>query len=117
MTNIADALANLIPDVRNVVRSCRSLQIDENSRAAGAGIAAQEIETLDLLQFSLEPFGHLQKRVARGGAGPGRLHDHGPEGEGRILIAAEPKIGRQPGDRHHHHQKYRERAVLEGPFG
>src|SRR5262249_1086569 len=39
VTNISYVLANLIPDVGNVSRFCRSLQIDENGGAAWTGIA------------------------------------------------------------------------------
>src|SRR5262249_24307580 len=51
MPNIAYVLSNLIPDVRHLGRRRRSLQVDENCRAARAGVAAQEIQTLDLLQL------------------------------------------------------------------
>src|SRR5262252_2696750 len=95
MTNIADVLANLIPDVRHLGRRRRSLQVDENRRTARAGVAAQEIQTTDLLQLSLDALSHLRQRVVQGGAGPRRLHDHGPEGERGILVAAESKIGCQ----------------------
>src|SRR5262249_11554664 len=69
------------------------------------------------LQLAFEPFGDLLQGVIKGGAGPCRLYHHGPEGEGRILVATEPEIGREARRRNDDHQKYGERAMLEGPFG
>ena len=46
------------------------LQIDEYRREPGARIAAQEIEAFGFLQFTLEPLGHLLKRVIERRAGP-----------------------------------------------
>ena len=67
------------------------LEIDEDRRQPGRRIAAQEIQPARLLQLALDPLGHLLQRVVERRARPRRLHDHGPEGEGRILIAAEPE--------------------------
>ena len=55
----------------------------------GRGVAAQEIEPARLLQLALDPLGDLLQRVVERRAGPRRLHDHGPEGEG-----ADPRRGR-----------------------
>ena len=60
---VADVLANLIPDVRDVGGSRRPLQVDEDGGEAGFCVAAQKIETLGLLQLALDAFGDLLQRV------------------------------------------------------
>ena len=42
-----------------------------------------------LLQLALQALGHLVDGVVDGGAGPAGLDDHRPDGEGRILGAAQ----------------------------
>ena len=115
--DVADVLAHLVPDVRHLRRRRRALEIDEDRRQAGRRIAAQEIEPARLLQLALEPLGDLLQRVVERGARPRRLHDHGPEGEGRILVAAEAEVRRQPGERHRDHQEDDEGAMLQRPIG
>ena len=87
--DVANVLAHLIPDVRHFGGFRRAFQIDEDRRASGNGVAAQEVEASGLLQLALEPFGDLLQRVVHGSARPSGLDDHGAEGEGRILGAAE----------------------------
>ena len=70
-----------------------------------------------LLQLALEPLGDLLQRLLDGRARPCRLHDHGLDDEGRVLGAAEPEIGREPGQHRDDHQIDDDRAVLERPFG
>src|SRR5262249_7406240 len=72
-----------------------ALQVDEDGRAAWAGEAAQEIEVRGFLEGLLDAVRHLIERLLEGGAGPAGLHDHGAEGECRILVAAE--AGRKNG--------------------
>ena len=95
----------------------RPFQIDEDGRDAGARVAAQEIEALGFLQLALEPFGDLLQGVVERRAGPGRLHDHGPEGESRVLAAAEPEVGGKPGDVTAIIMKMMKDRCFERPFG
>ena len=44
VADVADVLAHLVPDVGNLGRRRRSLEIDEDRRQPGRRIAAQEIE-------------------------------------------------------------------------
>ncbi len=70
--DVADALADMIPDVRHLLRCGRAFQIDEDGGDAGAREAAQEVEMRRFLQLALEPLGDLLERLFDGGAGPGR---------------------------------------------
>ena len=73
--DVADVLAHLIPDVRHFGGFGRALQVDEDRRPAGDGVAAQEIEPSRLLQLALEPLGDLLQRVvhaSRRAIRPGR---------------------------------------------
>jgi hypothetical protein len=85
--DVADVLAHLIPDVRHFRGFGRALEVDEDRRPAGDGVAAQKVETWRLLELALEPFGHLLQGVVHTCARPSGLDDHGAEGEGRILGA------------------------------
>ena len=103
--DVADVLADLVPDVRDVGGFRRAFQIDEDGGEARLGVAAQEIEALRLLQLALDALGHLLQRVVHRRAGPCRLYDHRPEGEGRVLGAAKPEIGQKAPDRRGDHQE------------
>ena len=85
LADIADLLADLIPDVRHLLGADGALQVDEDRRHAGARVAAQEVEVRRFLQLALEPLGDLLQRVFEGRAGPGRLHDHRLDDEARGL--------------------------------
>src|SRR5262245_63333817 len=63
MTHIADALADVIPDVGYLVGGRAALEIDEDGRDAGTRIAAQVIEVRGFLQLALGPLGDLLQRV------------------------------------------------------
>ena len=115
--DVADVLAHLIPDVRHFGGFGRALQVDEDRRPAGDGVAAQEVETSRLLQLALEPFGDLLQRVVHARAGPSGLDDHGAEGEGRILGAAEAEKRGDAGERHRGHDEDDEGAMLQRPIG
>ena len=115
--DIADVLAHLVPDVRHFGRVRRTFQVDEDRGAAGNGVAAKEIEPLGLLQFALEPLGHLLERVVHARAGPPGLDDHGAEGEGRTLGAAKAEKGADAGERHRDHDGDDEGAMLQRPIG
>ena len=75
VADVADVLANLIPDVGNLGGGRRSFQVDEDGRDAGTRVAAQKVEALGFLQFALEPFGDLLqacRRVSRRARRPAR---------------------------------------------
>ena len=92
VADVADALADLVPDVGDLARRRAPFQVDEDRGEARAGVAAQKVEARRFLERALDPLGHLLERLLQGRAGPRRLHDHRPEGEGRILVAAEAVV-------------------------
>src|SRR5262245_59651297 len=85
-------------------------------RAAWAGEAAQEIEVRGFLEGLLDAVRHLIERLLEGGAGPAGLHDHGAEGECRILVAAEAGIEQRARDQQHEHAIHDKGAVPQRPF-
>ena len=114
--DVADLLADVVPAVRHLARRRIAAQIDEDRRDPGAGVAGQEVEAGDLLEPALEALGDLGDRVVEGGAGPRRLHDHGPEGEGGILVATEADEGERAGDHGRDHEVDDQRPALDRPF-
>ena len=115
MADVVDLLAHLVPQVRNRLGADRVLQIDEHDRLAGLGVAPHEVEVGQLLQLLLDTVGDLAQRVVRGRARPQRLDDHGLDGEGRILLAAELAIGPQAGERRDEHQVDDKALIAQGP--
>ena len=90
--DVADVLADLVPDVRDLALPWRSpFRLTKIVVDAGARVAAQIVEVRRLLQLALEPLGDLLERVLDGGARPCRLHHHGLDDEGRVFVAAEPE--------------------------
>ena len=115
--DVVDLLAHLIPDVRNLGRGRRILQVDEHRGLPGGRVAFQIVEVRRLLELALEAVGDLLERVADRGAGPADLHDHGLDGEVRILASPEPEVG---SDARHHddeHEIDHERTMADRPFG
>src|SRR5262249_54857799 len=68
--HVADAFADMVPDVRNFLRRSGAFQIDKDRRNAGARVTAQEIETRRFLKRALKPLGNLLERFLGRGAGP-----------------------------------------------
>ena len=117
MADVPDALANVIPDVRDLIGGRAALQCHEDGGHTGAGEAAQEIEMRRFLELALDPLRHLVERVIEGRTRPCRLHDHRPEGECGILVAPEAVVRQQSHDYQREHAIHDERAVAERPFG
>ena len=90
--DVADLLAHLIPDVGDLSRRGRVLQIDEHRGLAGGRVALQVIQVRRLLELALEAVGDLLERVTDRCAGPSDLHDHGLDGKVRILAAPETEV-------------------------
>src|SRR5262249_23197655 len=49
--------------------------------------------------------------------GPGGLHDHGAEGEGRVFATSETVVGRQASDDDRDHRKNDEGSMFQRPVG
>ena len=75
--HVADALADVIPDIGNFRCSRAALQIDEDRRNAGTCETAQIVEARRFLQRSLKALRHLLERLFDAGAQPCGLNDHG----------------------------------------
>src|SRR6516164_5337369 len=70
VTDIADALTHVIPNVRHLLRSRRGFQIDEDCRHSGTGVAANKIQAGRFLKRAFESLGDLLKGILNGGARP-----------------------------------------------
>src|SRR5262245_46704714 len=116
VAHVADALAYVVPDVRHFAGRRAALQVDEYGRAAWAGEAAQKIEVRGFLEGLLDAVRHLIECLLEGGAGPAGLHDHGAEGECRILVAAEAGIEQRARDQEHEHAIHDKGAMPQRPF-
>ena len=114
--DVADLLAHVVPAVRHLASRRVAAQVDEDRGDAGTGVAGEEVEAWHLLDLALDALGHLQHGVLERGAGPGGLHHHGAEGEGRVLVAAEAEEGEAAGDHGGDHEIDDERAAPDGPL-
>ena len=63
MTNVADALADVVPDVGDLTRRRVALQVDEDRCNARAREAAQKVELRRFLQLAFDPLGDLFHRL------------------------------------------------------
>ncbi len=92
-------------------------QIDEDRGDPGTSVAGQVVEAGNFLEAALDALGDLEDRVLEGRAGPGRLHDHRAEGEGRVLVAAEAEERQGAGEDGGDHEVDDQRAALDRPLG
>jgi hypothetical protein len=113
--DVAEALAHLVERRLHLVLLQRIAKLHEHRRRTRRRVAADVIEPVELLQLLLDPIGDLVERVLDRRAGPGGLHDHRLDREGRVLLAAEPRVRHHAGDQRHQHQEPDERAVRERP--
>ena len=117
VADVVHLLAHLIPDVRHLSRGRRILQVHEDRGLARGRVALQVVEVWRLLELALEAVGDLLERVADRGAGPPDLHDHGLDGEVRILAAPEPEVGPDARDHDDQHEIGHQRTMPDRPFG
>src|SRR5262245_18386212 len=115
--DIADALAHVIPDVRDLLGRGAALEIDENGGPAGNGVAAQDIQLWCLLQLALEPLRNLLECRLDTGARPSSLNDHVLDDECGVLAAAEPEVGCQTCCHRDDHEEGDDGAMVERPLG
>ncbi len=104
VAHVADVLAHLVPDVGNLVRRRRLLQVNEDRRLPGDGVAAQAIEVVGLLQGALEPLGHLLHGLVHRGTGPAGRDDHRARGDRRVLATPQLEEGHDAGHHGQDHQ-------------
>src|SRR6267378_4742509 len=70
LPDVADLLADLIPNVGHIPALHRAFEGNENRRRAGNCIALDVVETGSLLEFLLHPIRDLLERVRDIGTGP-----------------------------------------------
>jgi hypothetical protein len=80
-------------------------------------IALHAVEIRQVLQLFFDLVGDLRLHFRRGRAGPGDVHDHRLDGEGRILGTAEVEIGIGPGRAEQQDHEQDERLMRDRPFG
>src|SRR6266436_7603119 len=88
LSDVADLLADLIPDVGYISALYGAFEGDENGRRAGNGIAADVVETRSFLELLLYPICDLLERIRYVGTGPYDLNHHGLDRKIRVFIAA-----------------------------
>ena len=115
--NVADLLADLVPDVRQVALRGRFLQVHEDRGLAGLRVALDVVETRGFLELLFESVRHLLQGVERGRARPGDLDDHGLHREVGVLLPAEPLVCADAGDGAEQHEEDDDRLVVDRPFG
>ena len=116
LPDIADLLANLIPDVGHIPAHHGAFEGDENCRCAGNRIALDVVETWRFLELLLHPIRDLPERVRDIGAGPQDLNHHGLDGKVGVFVAAQSQIGQSARRNDDDHQKPNERTVCQRPF-
>src|SRR3954447_3663397 len=112
-----ELFAHLIPQVGDVRGGRVVLQVDVDDRGTWPGVALDVVEIGDLLELLLDRVGHQVDRVVDGGAGPRGLDHHGLDGEGRVFLPPEPRVGDTAGQRQGEDQIPGEGAVPQRPLG
>ena len=114
-THVTDLLANGVPGLSHLGRWRAVLDLENDERFAGLGIAADLVGMGHFLEGFLQLVSDLLGHLLGGGTRPVRPHDHGPERKGRVFILAELEIGRNAQEHQHHHQVARQRLVFKRP--
>ena len=115
--DIADLLADLVPQILDLGRRCLIGEEDADEGDARSRIAFDPVEIGKLLEFLLDLVGNLGLHLIGRGAWPGGAHHHGLDGEGGIFGASEIEIRIDPGTRDEEDQEQNECSVCDRPFG
>jgi hypothetical protein len=113
--DVADLLADLVPDVADFPRRRRVLQQHEHQRLAGLAVGPDLVEVRRLLQLLLDLVGDLFGHLLRSGPRPVGADHHGAERERRVLVLAERGEGKRAADQQHHHQVAQQGLVFQRP--
>src|SRR5262249_36264600 len=113
---IADAFADVIPDIRNLPGARAVLKSDEDRGHAGTRETAQEVESWRFLQRAFEPLGDLFEHVVDTGARPRCLYHHCLVHKRGVFVATEPDESEKARKHGHDHKIGSQRAVIERPF-
>ena len=114
--DVADLLAHLVPKVLDLGgrSSVREKDLDEGN--ARLRIALHAVEVWQVLQLLLDLVGDLRLHFRSRRAGPGDVHDHRLDREGRILGTAEVEVGVGPGRAEQQDHEQDERLMRDRPF-
>src|SRR5581483_7103436 len=110
-------LADLVPDLRQLLGIGGVEDVDVDDRDAWLGIALQIVEMRRLLELALDAVGDLLHHVEGRRARPVRLHDHCIDREGRVFLPPQPRVGTSTRSRTYDHKEDDERAMAQRPFG
>src|SRR5207342_1993889 len=115
--DVADLLAHLVPDIRNVLRMQRIARDENHLRFARARVRADELVLAGLHQLLLDALGDFTRDLVGGRARPQRPYHHRLEGEGRILGLAQVAVRPGADQRQQQHRVDDESAVVQRPLG
>ena len=115
LLDVTDLLADLVPDIGNPRGRHILAKIDRDLRLARFGVAELIIDFRDFLELFLDAVGHLQGHLARVGAGPARLYDHGLDRERRIFHLSQVGVGKDSAGAQQEDKEQHERLMLERP--
>ncbi|KPZ26821.1 Uncharacterized protein ALO56_05254 [Pseudomonas viridiflava] len=117
LANIADLLADLIPEIRQVGGK------DRITRHEGDGGFSRPRERRDALilagfhEFLFDTIRDLSGHFFGAGARPQCADHHGLEGEGRVFTLPQFGVGQRAHDGQNDHQVQHDLAVTQRPFG
>ena len=114
-THVTDLLAHRIPDGRHLAGPGGVIDLENDLRLAGLGIAADLVGIGHFLQRALELVGDLLGHLLRRGTRPVGAHHHGPKGEGRVFILPQLEVGGKAQQQQHQQQITGQRRMLERP--
>ena len=89
MPDVADFVADLLPDSRNFSRCYAAFEVDEDRRVPSTRRASDHVDSADFLKLSLDALGDLIDHVRQRRSGPDRTNKHRSDREDRIFRPAE----------------------------
>jgi hypothetical protein len=114
--DVADLLADLVPEFLHLGWRGLVAERDADERAAGLRVALDAVEVRQLLQLLLDLVDGLRLQLRCRRSGPADMHDHGLDREVRILGAAEIEIGVDAGGAEQDDHEQDERPMRDRPF-
>ncbi|MCY1512416.1 hypothetical protein D9M68_468750 [compost metagenome] len=115
--DVADLLADLVPELGNVLRAQVLAGDEDHLGFAGPREGLDALVVAGLHQLLLDALGDLARDLLGGGARPQGADHHGLEGEGRVLALPQLAIGQRADDAEQEHEVEDDLAVLQRPGG
>ncbi|MNO81012.1 hypothetical protein D3C76_722370 [compost metagenome] len=117
VADVRDFLADLVPQLRDILGMQRVAGHEGHLRLARAGERDDLLVLAGLHQLLLDALGDLARHFLGGGAGPHGAHDHGLEGERRVLALAQLGVGHGANGSQQDHQEQYDLAIAQRPGG